>query len=407
MTTHLAPRETPCARHLSGGKIVAIMRGEVTTGARTRLDAAAARAPLEVELAAWVRRAALSTWTARRVRVLLARMGWSVKTRWTLAEAARDLGVTRERVRQMQARLEDRLIEPSPRERVREALVVVAAALPVPESAVPDVLRTRGLSRGRIGVRGLLEAARLVGLDPPFRVSRLGWVVSGRARDNRPRDLSRREFVWTIRSALGSAGVATAENLVARFPRTAWDEMRPVVEATLAAAPWARRVEGTPYWCAWDKDRPSRRAPFVRTIHATVAACGTLPLAELLSGLRRADRYRRRARPVPDRELLRLVLTMDPRLRVEGDLVAPGPGLGADEALTPVQILLLELVRETQRASGEELVPLEVVVGVAHEAGMPKPTAYLNLSWAPFLYDVRRGVIGLRSAARRSPDAAG
>jgi len=382
------------------------MRHHATTEAHTRRGTAAP-ATLEVELAAWVRRAASSRWSARRVRVLLALLGWSVKSRWSLDEAARALGVSCERVRQMLDRLEEVLVEPSPRERVREALGVVAAAVPIPESAVPDLLRARGLSGGRIGVRGLVGAARLVGLDPPFHVSLLGWVLSTQVRDARQLEIDRREFLRTIRSALGYAGVATAEDLVARFPRKHRDDLRPVVQATLAAAPWARRVDGTPYWCAWERDRPSRSAPFLRTVHATVAACGALPLAEVLAGLRRADRYRRRMRLIPDRELLRLVLTMDPRLRVEGDLVAPAPGLGAEETLTAIQLLLLELVRGTQRASGEELVPQKVVVaGVAHEAGIPKPTAYSNLREAPFLYDVRRGVVGLRSAARRSPDAA-
>jgi hypothetical protein len=378
------------------------MRDEVTTATRKGLDTVVVSAPLEVELAAWARRAASAVWTTRRFRVLLARLGWTVKTPWTLEEAAREVGVTRERVRQMQDRLERSLVEPTPRARVRQALDVVAAALPIPESAVSDLLRARGLSRGRIGIRGLLHAARLVRLDAPFQVSRLGWVVSPPASA-----IGRREFVWTIRCELGSKGIATAEDIVARFAPTDRDELHPIVRATLAAAPWARRVGGTPYWCAWERDRPSRRAPFLRAVHATVAACGALSLVEVLAGLRRADRYRRSARAIPSREVLRLVLTMDPRLRVEDDVVAPGPGLDAEEALTAIQILLLELVRETQHATGEELVPLEVVAVVAHQVGMPKATAYLNLRWAPFLYDVRRGVVGLRSAARRSPDAAG
>lgn len=95
-----------------------------------------------------------------RLQVLLDRFGWSGRKQITLEEAGQRLGVTRERIRQVQSRAENKLPDheiymPG----LDKALMILAARAPLPVDEASELLTSAKITRGSFDVEILLRIA--------------------------------------------------------------------------------------------------------------------------------------------------------------------------------------------------------------------------------------------------------
>ena len=124
---------------------------------------------VEDELAELLESAAL---TRRQAGAVAARLGFDGAGAGTLQDAARDWGYSRERVRQLEARLRDRSAEDRPLlPAVRAALELIEATAPDERSWVAGRIADAGLARRPFDPAGVLAAAELIGAEPTARVS--------------------------------------------------------------------------------------------------------------------------------------------------------------------------------------------------------------------------------------------
>lgn len=101
-----------------------------------------------------------TTASGDRLHVLLDRFGWSGRKQITLEEAGQRLGVTRERVRQVQSRAEKKLPDheiymPA----VDRALMIMATNAPLPVQEAAELLKSARVTRGLFDVEALLKVA--------------------------------------------------------------------------------------------------------------------------------------------------------------------------------------------------------------------------------------------------------
>ena len=124
---------------------------------------------VEDELTELLESAAL---TRRQAGAVAARLGFDGAGAGTLQDAARDWGYSRERVRQLEARLRDRSAEDRPLlPAVREALDLIEVAAPDERSWVAGRIADAGHARRPFDPAGILAAAELIGAEPTARVS--------------------------------------------------------------------------------------------------------------------------------------------------------------------------------------------------------------------------------------------
>ena len=124
---------------------------------------------VEDELTELLESAAL---TRRQAGAVAARLGFDGAGAGTLQDAARDWGYSRERVRQLEARLRDRSAEARPPlPAVRKALELIEVAAPDERSWVAGQIADAGLARRPFDPAGVLAAAELIGARPTARVS--------------------------------------------------------------------------------------------------------------------------------------------------------------------------------------------------------------------------------------------
>lgn len=109
--------------------------------------------------------------STRRLETFAARLGWNGDKPATLRECAEQLGLTRERIRQIQKDIEaaipdHEIFMPS----LDSALVLLGETAPVSLAKATQTLLDSGISRVKFHLRSLLEAARLLGKQTSLRI---------------------------------------------------------------------------------------------------------------------------------------------------------------------------------------------------------------------------------------------
>jgi hypothetical protein len=137
---------------------------------RKRLEHVAAL-PLEAQLGEFLR--ALSRFEGERLRALIDRFGWGGSAPITLEEAGERLGITRERMRQLQEKVTTRLKAisfPAYLPALDEALTVLAEASPLNVELAAVLLKEKGISSVSFHPECLIAAASACGRKPPIRI---------------------------------------------------------------------------------------------------------------------------------------------------------------------------------------------------------------------------------------------
>ena len=116
---------------------------------------------------------ALSRFDGERLRALVDRFGWGGKPSTTLEEAGARLSITRERMRQLQEKVLNRLGSisfPVFMPGLDEALRALADASPLGVDAAAALLKQKGISAVEFHPKCVIEAAIACGRKPPIRL---------------------------------------------------------------------------------------------------------------------------------------------------------------------------------------------------------------------------------------------
>jgi hypothetical protein len=131
--------------------------------------------PLENQLEELFR--ALCRFEGDRLCALMDRFGWSGSPAVTLEEAGSRLGITRERLRQLQQRVQDRLkaitfLPYLPA--LDNALQALAQASPISIEAASALLQSKSISHNPFHPESVIEAAIACGRTPPIMIQAVG-----------------------------------------------------------------------------------------------------------------------------------------------------------------------------------------------------------------------------------------
>jgi hypothetical protein len=127
--------------------------------------------PLESQLGEFLR--ALSRFEGERLRTLIDRFGWAGKPPITLEEAGERLDITRERVRQLQEKVSNRLAAisfPAFMPALDEALRALAEASPLSVDSAGALLKKKGISTVEFHPECVIAAAIACGRSPPIQL---------------------------------------------------------------------------------------------------------------------------------------------------------------------------------------------------------------------------------------------
>ena len=315
---------------------------------------------IEEELVGVVRRAGFS---ARQGDAVIRRLGWDGRPPATLAVAAEEVGYTRERVRQLERRLEANLLRrPTPMPATISAVVVIARDAPASSAQIARTLVAEGLTHTQFAPEGILRAAELAGL-------RTDLVVEGGV-------VMRRGDVPLLVRAIGEARRLVVRDGAARVGGVAAkidcppDRLRPLLDAEGAA----RWLDAERDWFLVD----AARTRVTGAVRKLLTVSDGLTVDELEVALRRP-----RPQVSLPREVLCELCRSLPWLRVDGDRIRAAGSI--DNELSPLEETLVGIFR-----SHGPVLPFTRIAAHAREAGMRPGTAAVYLSRSPLFRPVAR-----------------
>lgn len=293
----------------------------------------------------------------RMTEPMLARLGWSGKSPVTLQAAAEAAGVTRERIRQVQVRIEGVLgagnVWAPALDRV---LTMLTQIVPVDQDAASGRL-AEGSEVGavRLALDGILEAQRVLGRTTGLElIDRSGIkVLVGPGEADDPLLDQYAAIRTTIRKRVSNQGIAT----LIEVRRALEDDGHPVPTADLARVVTQlddyRLVDGDHLVPAeWD-----RRNPLWNRLAKILAVAPGIAVETVAAQLSRDDR---RGYPAAPRTL-RLFVEAHPDLDLRNDRLYPQAPIDVVDVLSDTEQVLIRTFREHGRElSATDLVRLVV-----------------------------------------------
>jgi Sigma-70, region 4 len=291
---------------------------EAMSGLRKRLEAIAAL-PLEGQLRGLLR--ALSGFEGERLQALLDRLGWSGKRAITLEEAGKRLGITRERMRQLQEKVLNRLggfSFPPYVPAIDLALDTLSRAGPIRPEVAAALLKEEGISNVEFAAQSVIAAARACGRNPPIQIQNVNnkSILTATA-------IPLADAI--LRLAYRQAHASGASN-IAEVVAEMTSEVSPVTEADvrhiLKEFSEARFLESD--WFCHRPDNPGRDR-LRNTTRRMLSVASPIELGVLREGIRREYRYRGRrgikgwSLLVPPRSVLREYYRTHPEFVVDDD----------------------------------------------------------------------------------------
>jgi hypothetical protein len=231
-------------------------------------------------------------WTRDRVDTLKRRFGWAGATRPTLAELGDELGISRERFRQIEKKASDALRAEVVEIPILElALELLESEAPVPSSRVGEVLLNADIATRPLSASGILAAFELAGLETDLYLDRevltrpgLPWLAEPSMVQLARRSAHRHgitSLAWVVAEVQDEMGIATE---LAR------------VGASLEEADWPRFLDGGWFW---DGDIGEGRFRLHNVVVKMLCACGPLSAKDIHEGLARQQRLGRFDTPPP------------------------------------------------------------------------------------------------------------
>jgi hypothetical protein len=303
--------------------------------------------PLDVALKDFL--AAMSGYSGKKLEALLARLGWSGHEPITLEEAGRIAGITRERIRQLLKRIQDRMPDhPVYMPALDGAINVLVSHAPIAAEQAAQLLVTLGISSKPFSPMSIFEAGKGCEREIPFRIEehrgRLMVVTDSHGQH------ANTVLAIAHRQAIASGSTNTAE-VSAEALSDGIGITEEQIHEILRIFPDVQFLEDQWFW--YPKGRkgwnPIRR--YVRKMLSVVSPINVIAIRE---GLRREYRYRNSQKPkkwdllVPPRSVLRQFFTAHPEFKInELDQVTPVMPLDYRLELTATEQILVDVIRSS------------------------------------------------------------
>ncbi len=222
---------------------------------------------------------------ARHVEAIAMRLGWDGMGGATLKEAGEVTGVTRERVRQIQIRLEDALKTVNYIPALDRAIATLDRAADTFEPDAASLLRREGITFDRFLPAGVVSAAKVLGRSYRFEVGRDKNSVQ------LPGDTKAKAFKRALRSLSNVNHLASVLELQARiFEAEGEEPSLETVRAFLERHPTVVWLDNDHNWF-WVRQSEGRNR-VVAQIRKMLAVADSLSLETLREGILRHHRTR-------------------------------------------------------------------------------------------------------------------
>jgi hypothetical protein len=304
--------------------------------------------PLERQLGEFL--GALSRYEGDRLAALIDRLGWNGSPPITLEEAGKRLGITRERFRQLQERITNRLKDisfPVYMPALDEALQLLRDKSPLSINAASALIKTSGLSQVDFHPESLIAAAQACGRKPPIQLQTAGkkTIVSATA-------VSYADSV--LRIAYRQAHASGASNIgevVAELQSKGVEAEEKAVRYVLREFSDVQFLEED-----WFCHRPTNpeQDRLRNTTRKMLSVASPIELGSLREGIRREYRYRGHrgmktwSLLVPPRSVLRAYYQAHSEFVIEeGDLVKPTDPLDYRVELALNDAILVDVLRSS------------------------------------------------------------
>lgn len=378
------PRHTPAAETRRGRGRPRIAQAAIT-------PRAFAGVPLDEALRRYV--AALSGATGARLEALLKRIGWGERPACTLLHAGESIGVTRERMRQLEADLRKKAARnPIFVEALERALSLLERERRSEPAVTARELADRGITTAAFLPENVLAAARLFG-----RVEAPEAVSIARAREaslKRARGLLR----LAARIAHGG-GVANVGRVVAEAAKLDPTLTAPFVRSVLAASPEIRFLDES--WFFVDEPQRAGGNRLMRALRAMLSITPVLDLPRIHAGVERAYQYS--SVECPPAAIVTELLRAHPAFTLRGGEVVSKEALDPDVELTPLEKVFVQVFR----AAPGGLMRTTALMRACAARGMSRYLFWMTASSSPILDRFARAAWSLRGApvTREATDA--
>lgn len=322
---------------------------------------------LDRALEAWVA-SAVPKWSDARRGAVMARIGWRGPRVPTLEEVGVGVGLTRERVRQLQKKLIGRLERVRPPE--TEALQLVVQLI---SDYRGDAAQRPGWLLREHGLVG--EPLPEAGLNLLFRLLGQSEVLSGYLATHYEKQPALREVVRVAKDLTRSVGVACLEWVIADSSQAPDDA---AIRGELNAVPWCRWLDDDWFW---DPKTPRGRNRLVNLSVKMLAACGPLELRAVRGGLDRSFRNGRLPH-LPSLHALRLFYRDHPDFDLDTrDVVTSVRTLDPEEKLDRTELLFYRILRDAP----DGFLDRATLFRQATDAGMNQNTFSVYSSYSPII----------------------
>lgn len=275
----------------------------------------------------------------RQVGALAARMGWTGEPPVTLEAAGRLMGTTRERARQLQARLYKRrpslpVFMPS----LDRALEELGAAAPLTVGQAADALREKGISGIPFHPKSVLSAAEYCGRQPTFDIREVDGtelIVSSTQGQSAPR------LAHIALRQAGRYGISNLDEVLAQAASEDIEASREETRTFLKASPRFQFLDDDWFW---SPAVPIERNRLHNTTRGILSVISPMDIASLREGIRRRYRWRRLHLVAP-RAILLKFYEVHPDFVVDGDQVSSKTPLDYRKELGASEQAMVDVLR--------------------------------------------------------------
>jgi hypothetical protein len=324
-----------------------------------------------------------------QITALEARFGWNGEPPKTLEEAARPLGVTRERVRQIESRFLKDLPLQLYLPQLEAAIDTLESAAPIELNDAAELLVATGRCKRRLDVEAIIETAHRFHFETDLAVdevrSKGRFVVGSRSNV--------RKVAAIARKLAGMAGVASVYEVSASKESNAAtaDECRRILRAL-------SNVEFLNDDWFWVTDIPAGRNRLSNIAMRVLSVASPQSVQSIREGVRRAFTYRAKSNPryellsTPPSNVLTTFFERNPEFRIQDGNVRPIHPLDYREQLGDVDKALVEVFRST--ATG--VLDRRGVVEACLARGLNESSVSIFLTYSPIVEHIGLDIWKLR-----------
>jgi hypothetical protein len=333
--------------------------------------------------------AASSRGRQNQLEALAMRFGWSGSPPRTLEEAARPLGVTRERVRQIESRFTHELPEHVYLPQLDVAIDLLEDHAPLSKQAAQELLTSAGVTKAPVSAQAIIATAKLFRRETNLRIEEVrngGEVLVGSKS-------SARSAAAAARKLAGRAGVASVFQVASELglETSKVNETHRLLRAL-------SHVEFISEDWFWVTDIPKGRNRLSNVAKRILSVAAPQSVQSIREGVRRAFTHRSKSSAryeallTPPSDVLVAYFRQSPEFVLLDMLVSPAAALAYAEELGDIDRTLVEVFRST--ATG--VLDRRAVLDACKKRGLNENSVSIFLTYSPIIEHVGPDIWKLR-----------